>query len=244
MKKLALTIFCLSLAGCGGGGGSSGGGGNVDPTGIWLGTFTESGGDATTVIGFIIQSQIHLISNGEDSNESGLVYQGLAGVSGRNINAVTENRMADAGTGSPVVSSYDISAELVTLGGIRNIRGNYTSSDGTRGVMVLTYDSITELGSSLETIADTWGVNTGGSSGFSLTIDENGVLFGNVSGGCVYNGQVSVIDPAVNIYGVELLIESCTEESNNGNHTGYAFIDNRGANRQLFLSAVKINEPT
>lgn len=242
MRNLIAMSFCLLLVACGGGSGSNGNGSNLDPTGIWLGSFTQSGGSQAPVIGFIFRNQIHLISNDESS---GLVYQGIAGMSGRNLNAVTENRMADAGMGSPILSSYQIRAELLTVAGIRNIRGTYTSSNSTRGTILLTYDPITDRGSSLEAIADNWGaVNTGGAGGLSLTIDSAGRISGSVGESCVYNGQVEIIDSAINIYGVDLLIESCTEASNNGNHTGFAFIDDRGANRQLFLSAIKIDEAT
>lgn len=237
MKKLIPTMFCALLVACGGGGG--GNGGNVDPTGIWLGTFTQTGSSPTNVIGFIFRNQVHLISDSEDSS---LVYQGPMGVSGRNLTAVTENRLADAGMGSDPVSTYEISAELRTVGGIRDIRGSYTSSDGTRGAIALAYDPITDQGSSLEAISDNWGiVNTGGSGGLSLVVDDNGTLSGSDSGGCVYNGQVEIIDPAVNIYGIDLSIANCDELSNNGDHTGFAFIDDRGENRRLVLSAIKID---
>ncbi len=236
MKKLIPIMFCVLLTACGGSG--RGNGGNVDPTGIWIGSFTETGGGQTDVFGFIFRSQVHLIADGD---ASGLIYQGIVAASGQNLHAATDNRIADEGMGSPIVSSYEISANLRTVAGIRNIRGSYTSDDGTRGTITLTYDPITDRGSSLELIADNWGIVNTGSGGLGLSIDDNGTISGSDSASCIYNGVATVIDPAINIYDIELNIASCTEASNNGDHAGFAFIDDRGTNRRLILSVIKID---
>jgi hypothetical protein len=56
---------------------------------------------------------------------------------------------------------------------------------------------------------------------FSLTIDGAGMISGlSMATGCVLSGQVAVIDPAANIYGVNLVADAGTCGALSGNYDG------------------------
>jgi hypothetical protein len=80
-----------------------------------------------------------------------------------------------------------------------------------------TYDRVSDLSvvaavyADLEIFGDT----------FSLTIDGAGMISGlSMATGCVLSGQVAVIDPAANIYGVNLVADAGTCAALNGNYDG------------------------
>jgi hypothetical protein len=56
---------------------------------------------------------------------------------------------------------------------------------------------------------------------FSLTIDGAGIISGlSMATGCVLSGQVAVIDPAANIYGVNLVADAGTCGALSGTYDG------------------------
>ena len=56
---------------------------------------------------------------------------------------------------------------------------------------------------------------------FSLTIDGAGMISGiSIATGCVLSGQVAVIDPAANIYVVNLVADAGTCGALSGNYDG------------------------
>lgn len=87
-----------------------------------------------------------------------------------------------------------------------------TTSLGTElgGPILLGYDPEYESGSSIARVAGTYDT----SNGNVLTIDVNGALFvQDIATGCVINGEVSLIDVAWNLYGVEFVTEACQGEA-------------------------------
>ena len=73
------------------------------------------------------------------------------------------------------------------------------------GTITLTYDPVYEMDSSLARVAGTWDVQ-----GDVLVIDVNGALFLQSSQtGCVWNGQVSLIDTEWNLYAMSATAENC-----------------------------------
>ncbi len=56
---------------------------------------------------------------------------------------------------------------------------------------------------------------------FSLTIDGAGLISGlSMATGCVLSGQVAIIDPAANVYGVNLVADAGTCGALSGNYDG------------------------
>ena len=92
---------------------------------------------------------------------------------------------------------------------------------------MLSYDSLYERDSALETIAGTYN-----DAAQILTVDDNGALFEqNAVTGCVLNGQISLIDGEFNVYGIDVDISDCTglaDVFNDSTFTGLATLDDTG----------------
>jgi hypothetical protein len=216
MQSLRTSVFlllCLFLGACGGGGSSSTPVGVVttaDATGVWQGTITENGVGTFDVVGLIYEDDLRFISV-----DSGVVYEGTISITGTNFTATTTN--IDIVNGG-VISTSTLAGTVITAS---SITGTYTSSDGSSGSFSLTYDPITTRGASLATIEGNWSV-TDGTFTITLSIDANGLLTGSDTDFCVYNGTVSVLDPAVNIYGISLTASSCG--AFDGAYEGYGVV--------------------
>lgn len=184
----AALLLSTLLAGCGGGGGSSTPAATADATGVWEGTLTQNGVGTYSVTGLITGGQMRFIS--VDGNA---LYEGTVSVSGSTLTATTTNYVIDGG----IFSTSTLTGTVVTAS---TISGTFTSSDGGSGSFSLSYDPITTRGSSLATLTANWFV-TDGAYSMSIPIDATGAINGTDSDGCVYTGQVSIIDPAANSYG-------------------------------------------
>ncbi|MGD8510593.1 MAG: hypothetical protein PVI16_03140, partial [Gammaproteobacteria bacterium] len=83
--------------------------------------------------------------------------------------------------------------------------------------------------------SDTWRDD----SGTTYTIDADGSIFGQNASGCVYDGQISLIDVDYNVYRVEINTSSCQEEDGSFSGLG-ALFDNAEAGengRFVFLGS-------
>ena len=73
------------------------------------------------------------------------------------------------------------------------------------GPIALTYDPVYDMDSSFARIAANYDVQ-----GEVMTIDVNGALFmQSAQSGCVWNGQVSLIDTDWNLYAVTATSDNC-----------------------------------
>jgi hypothetical protein len=106
--------------------------------------------------------------------------------------------------------------------------------------VLLAYDNLYDRDSSLTTIAGIYNDFTE-----ILTIDANGVLFEqNSLTGCVYNGQVSIIDSNFNAYDILLDISGCgtmTDILNGSVFTGIATLDNIPGNPEVLIAGLNGN---
>lgn len=187
------------------------------PTGIWEGTFTESGSVAVQSVAIIQGDQIRVVS--EDA-VAGLV--GTISVSGTSFTATTTDYDL---FGGPTGITTNLSGTF-TAGSA--ISGTFTSSDGSSGTMSLTYDTVTDKGSSLATIAAFWVSSV---TPLQFSIDNTGAITGT-DGFCNFGGSVSIIDAAVNIYDMTLIISNCL--TSNGTYSGFAAVsDTFGTNDTL-----------
>ena len=177
-------------------------------TGIWEGTFTESG--SSFDLAAIVQgNQIRLITQSGNG-----VSVGTISVSGTSFTAST----TDYEVGGTVVGTTSFTGTFTAKSAMS---GSYTSNDGTTGTFSLTYDTVTDKGSSLSTTAGTWS-----GDGLTLTVDNAGLITGFDTSLCSYQGTVSIIDPAVNIYGLSTTVSSCGLAD--GTYNGYAAVSDTG----------------
>jgi len=201
--------------------------------GIWQGTDSN----ATAIIGLSTESgTVHFI------NEDGQQGFGIGVVDGT---AVTINYTLVAEFGQTLIDGSK-SASCMATGTIRERQSLVLTTDCTTELgtdltasALLTYNDLYDRDSSLVTIAGTYN-----DFGSILTIDSNGVLFEqNPLTGCVFNGQVSVIDGDFNAYDIVLDIAGCgiaTDILNGSSFTGIATLDNTG-NPEVLIAGLTGN---
>jgi hypothetical protein len=108
----------------------------------------------------------------------------------------------------------------------------FTTDAGTstQGTLDLTFDALYNRPSSLATVAGT-GYLVGGGPGF-LDIAADGSIWGHLHTIGDYSGQISVIDPAYNLYRVQLTISGFFV----GN--GFATFDNTVSPRLMIVGLI------
>jgi PKD repeat protein len=113
----------------------------------------------------------------------------------------------------------------------------------------LNYQALYDLDSDLAMFAGTW-TDSSNQGGDVVSIDALGVITGQdgSGSGCVYSGQVSVINPNFNVYDMEWTYSSCTGQSaalNGATFSGIGAIDDTVMPVEFFLGAtgvVQLNE--
>lgn len=126
------------------------------------------------------------------------------------------------------------SAQCVSTGTIQERQSiTMTTECGTtRGTKstssaLLTYNNLYDRDSSLAAIAGTYN-----DFGSILTIDSNGILFEqDPLTGCVFNGQLSIIDASYNAYELIMDISACGDANrilNGATFSGIAMLDDTG----------------
>jgi hypothetical protein len=254
-KKLPMPPVLFALlavtTGCGGGGGGIGGVnvGDIDPPvelddpdpgGIWGNgtiTFQEGATDweqreigiVSTSAGemrFVDELGASYVAQVETSkfSFSGTTYQNFSGTVVEF--AAPGLQFADGssvvkGTITGRISEDSIDALIdPDVGGFRNI--------------FALPDDLYARSSSLASVSGTWEDDVGN----IYNIDPGGVLFGQDTSGCVYNGSVSIIDADVNVYRINVAISSCADAV--GTYIGLGVLDDLvevADNRALVLNA-------
>ena len=110
--------------------------------------------------------------------------------------------------------------------------GIYPDEGGFRDIWTC-YDALYERDSDLARVSGTWR----DPSRNTFTIDETGAMFGQDSSGCVYDGAVSIIDSAFNVYRVTVGLSNCADRD--GAYTGLAVVDDllaAGDGRKLVMN--------
>ncbi|HPW37683.1 MAG TPA: hypothetical protein PK528_06300 [Syntrophorhabdus sp.] len=234
MRKLSTITFLfvflpVLLCSCDSGS-SSGDGGTpqsenvtkgISSNGIWEGTFTELGYGTFDAIGLLYNGRIIAISE-----SAGIIYDGSYSMNG------------DKMTGT--VTSYEIGGGLLATANMSatitersQITGTFSTSYGSNGSMSLTYSSLYERDSSLDLVAGSWASNDYGYSIF-VSVGSNGVFSGLDTDGGRMSGNISVLEPGSNIYGVTLNLSS--SEELNGNYSGFAVLfDDDSANDSMIV---------
>lgn len=219
MKCLAKFFSVLSLvaiiAACGGGiQGLDLSGISIDPIlppanpgGIWSGTLTSAG--VTNAVDGVITE------NGEgrfvDENGTRYVVTGIGG-SG-NIRGVTFDIYAQDGyqfLDGSTIGTGDFTGTVVERS---TFSGSFSFSTGESGSITMDYDPIYDRDSSLAKLSGSWDEGPG-----VLVVDPDGSFFEQDQFGCIYDGQVSLIDAVFNAYRLTMTVSDC--DLANGDYTG------------------------
>lgn len=213
---IPIGMLCVLISGCGSSNDSSAVTmpttptvTNSDPTGVWEGTFTENGTDTFDLVGIVEDDKVILISD-----VRGLIYVGTMSVSGTSFTATPTNYV---NVGS-LFSTANLSGSVTTKS---TLSGTFSLSTGTTISFSLTYDPITDRGSSLAIPDGNWTETYAGVKTVAISVDSTGAMTGSNTDGCVYLGMVGIIDPAVNIYSISVNVSSCGSLGLDGTYAGY-----------------------
>jgi hypothetical protein len=96
--------------------------------------------------------------------------------------------------------------------------GGRYDGNGDHGTFSMGMSPMWERPASLDEVAGVYTRSTSSGYTITMTIGANGELMGSDSKGCVFNGTLSVPDPARNMYAIEATVSSCG--SLDGNYRG------------------------
>ncbi len=228
---LSLWVFGL-VTGCGGGGGPSqapgitpGGppaGVNQSPGGIWAG-LTASGGNAS----FYVTEDGRLWSITPVDATTGPTF-GAGSLRVTNGNAVrggyeAKGILPDPVSPSPGVLTCELNGTITERA---RLTLDLSCSDANGPLwddsVTLLYQSGYTLGSDLATIAGNYTLAPLAATNM-LNIAADGTVFGMYANGpsCTVNGQVSLIDPAYNLYDVNWTFSNCLSSLLNFEGAGF-----------------------
>ncbi len=115
------------------------------------------------------------------------------------------------------------------------LSGDYTGDD--EGVFQLDYDTLYERGSSFSQTLGVWTFDMAPFAGtvYNITLDigPTGELFGTDTEGCVYAGEVGIIDSRFNAYSIAVIVSSCGPVD--GQYSGLAFYDETDVGKALYV---------
>lgn len=212
----------------------------ADPTnasvgGIWFGTDSE--GDQ--IIALITETgRFHLL------DEFGFQGSGILTVSSANelsadfqtvppigVRFADDSFFADCSISGSFAERLTLDASVAC-----------TTSQGAESsvTMNLNYQAIYQLGSSLDMLTGTW-TDSSAPGADVVNVDATGMITGQDGGasGCVYSGQVTLIDPNYNVYDIEWTYSSCNGDSelDGATFSGLGAIDNTVSPTEFVLAA-------
>ena len=234
-KLLSSLIVFATLTACGGGGG--GGTAPAPPAspappapvptnagGIWEGTSNTSG--------LILNFAGVVTENGEgrffDDNGTQYIVSNISG----NDGSVTLNFTAVAQFGFVFLDGSTVTTGSLTGTVIEqtSFTGNFSVATGESGTISLTYNPIYERDSSFSKLEGLWDEN-----GFGiLSFNADGSFFEQDTFGCVFDGQASIIDPAFNVYSLNMTVSLCGAGVD-GQYTGLGVLTDFASTDDTFI---------
>lgn len=231
---IAGVIGPVLLAGCNGTSDSGSGSGNTtaSPTGVWGGTDSVTG---DSVVAFIDAAGQATFIRGD-----GVQFVGSVQVSGSALVATVDGYSEfplDFSDGS----NYGIGTVngTVSTGSSLTASLTFTTNDNSSltGTWSLTFNTLTNSGSSLSALAANYTDNV---TGTVISISTDGVMSGqNAANACVLNGTVTVSNSSYDIYEVAYSYASCTgtDAALNGvQFTGLAVLNSNVSPAQLTIA--------
>lgn len=208
---------------------------NASVGGIWFGTDSE--GDQ--LVALVAETgRFHLL------DEFGFQGSGVLSVSSASEVSAEFQTVTPVGVYFADGSSFadcSISGTIVERSALDGTVTCTTSQGSESSVTVnLGYQAIYELDSSLAIISGTW-TDSSDPGTDVVNVDATGLITGQDGGasGCVYSGQVTLIDPNYNIYDLEWTYSSCNGDSefDGATFSGLGAIDNTISPVEFVLGA-------
>ncbi len=116
-----------------------------------------------------------------------------------------------------------------------SLSGDYGGDDA--GVFRLDYSTLYERTSSLAQAVGVWTFDLASSGGgvyvVTLDIDPSGQLFGADTNGCLFVGDIGIVDSRFNVYNVSAGVSSC--DPVDGEYSGLAFRDELAGGNALYF---------
>jgi hypothetical protein len=200
-----MSAAALALAACNGTsyGGSNSMTSQPSATGIWGGTDSVTG---LTVTGYVDSAGEAVFIRSD-----GVQFAGPTQLSGDTFVAAVVGYANFPATFSDG-STYALGTlnGTVVSGSTLTLTLNFTTQNGTMGSgsWSLSFNTLTDSGSSLGTIAASY---TDTASGSTISISGSGTMTGqNPQNGCVVDGTISIVNSTYDIYQVMLSYHSCT----------------------------------
>jgi hypothetical protein len=227
-KQIALVLIgTLTAVSCGGGSSGQSPVQGVSPGGIWRGSDSASGLSVTGLIDESGSADLIRADNAQFVGQMSATDSGVTG-SGEAF-AQADGTFPDGSThGQWSISGSIQERQAITA------QLTFTTDNGTetKGALDLTFDPLYEQPSSLATVAGSY-VPVGG--GFQLYVGTDGTLqLSELI--CEISGQLSVINPAYNLYHVHM-ITTC-DNGLNTDASGVATLDDTLTPEQLLMGLV------
>lgn len=241
MRKLMLCSLGVALAACGGGGGGSSPPPAAaappvpppSPAGIWNGTVRVNGNlvnEVSCLVTITNQLGCLLVDPAKDVL-SGAVL-GTITPSGQQV---TGSMTAYTAPGYTLANGSTVGTGTITASSFVE-RVSFTMTvtiAGSAYQISASFDPIYDRASSLATVAAVYRTFSINGVAASFSISSTGALFSQAGNGCVANGQVAVISPAVNGYTVTATLSNCG--SLNGSYTGLGTSSDANGTNNVFL---------
>ena len=211
LPRLISVISLAVLAACGGGGGSSEPAANLPVPdasvgGIWVGTTTDN---------VSTEPQFFLGVSTDDGRFRFLSADTL----GQFVGTFSADGTSLSGSGvgiAPVGSTWLDNSTTIdinmsgTISERASMSGNWSGGTGETGTFSFVYDGIYARGSALSTVAGSWvSLDELDNPIGSITIDSAGRMDAQDAAGCLYSGDVSIINASYNAYDLDLTVTSC-----------------------------------
>jgi hypothetical protein len=229
-------MIAVALGGCGGGGGEDEPE-DADAGGLYAGTMNLDGTARTFNVAVRPDG---VFVGGFSAAPGGTNSRVMYGVGVADGDDFTATGTSYAPAGAPFSAGGTVASLSITNGAIDEgvrLQGNYAAG-GESGNFTVNYRAeITGRGALLSRIAGTYASNPASAQNVTVTITGTGAvtLAGN---GCTGTGQINILDPAVNVYSIDLVISTC---SANVPVSGVASLEDAPAggtnNFLLFLAA-------
>lgn len=231
IKKIILvTLSVVGLSACGGssGGSSSSAGGNSAAdelkTGIYGGYWTASDGSSGVLAGPLSRGKMYAISSDGTTLYLDMSLNGLSVISTGRVQ-YDGNNVVKTGTidGTGTLTGSDI---VMTL----------NRSDGITNTVTLTRHAVSDSPSSFDLMAGSYKTR---SQDTDINISAIGAVSGTDNYGCIYSGDIDIIDSNINVYALTLNIAGCFEYT--GHYTGFVSRDNsNGSISAIYSNASRI----